>query len=231
MDVNVHKALAESLKELTAADKMLLTCNQDSMWDVVDGLRRALQLVDGHDTEIMCMIHTKMAETYLKFEEKPGSKEKAKSHLNKVMAMAGILGQGKRNLYEMDWFSNTSALLQNMRDDAQKKEDEEWANRRHKFMLELNEELKMLEEHIKDDNQAFVNFLFEKMPPTHRPDVQLEPLRDEANEKGWKKPLMKLLTTYHPDKLNNTDKKYRVLCEEICKELGRRYSKIKLSMV
>ena len=40
------------------------------------------QVADGHDTEIMCMIHTKMAETYLKFE-KPGSKEKAKSHLNR----------------------------------------------------------------------------------------------------------------------------------------------------
>jgi hypothetical protein len=46
MDVSVHKAPAESLKELTAADKMLLTCNQDSMWDVVDGLGQALQLAD-----------------------------------------------------------------------------------------------------------------------------------------------------------------------------------------
>jgi hypothetical protein len=31
------------------------------------------------------------------------------------------------------------------------------------------------------------------MPPTHRPDVQLKQLRDKATEKGWKKPLMKLL--------------------------------------
>jgi hypothetical protein len=29
----------------------------------------------------------------------------------------------KRNLYEMEWFTNTSTLLQNMLDDAQKKED------------------------------------------------------------------------------------------------------------
>ena len=51
-----------------------------------------------------------------------------------------------------------------------------------------------------------------------------------GKEKGWKKALMRLVTVYYPDRINKvtyTDK-YHVLCEEITKELTKRYNQLKL---
>lgn len=230
MDVGVHKSLAEALKELSIADRLLLTANKDSIFDVVDRLRRAVQLSEGHDVEIVCMAYTKMALVFLKFIKEPGSQQKGKSYLNNVMAMSVALQQNKRNMHDLEWFRTASSLLQEMQDAAQKKEDQDWGNSRKQYVIELQEELELLGTYRNVDNRSLVTFLFERMPPKHRPESQWKHLLAEG-ENGWKKPLMKLLTIYHPDKVNNSDKslhKYRVLCEEICKEIGKRYQQMKL---
>ena len=45
----------------------------------------------------------------------------------------------------------------------------------------------------------------------------------------WKKTMMKLVTIYHPDRVDKTvhSNKYHVLCEEITKDLTNRYNKFK----
>merc|ERR1712192_146182 len=112
-----------------------------------------------------------------------------------------------RNLYTMEWFKEASAFLKNMQDDQQRQEDELWQNKRKVFMDQLTEEMKELELHKNDTNQDLLIFLFAKFPPKHRAETEWKHLLPEGTvhdyDTGiWKKTMMKLVTIYHPDRVD-----------------------------
>lgn len=65
-----------------------------------------------------------------------------------------------------------------------------------------------------------ITHLYEHHPPKLHADLQAGLNRD--NDVGMKKAVMKALLAYHPDKMHNRDAglKWRILCEEITKELN-----------
>jgi hypothetical protein len=114
-----------------------------------------------------------------------------------------------------------------LQQEALRKEEQEWSNKRKVFVDELESELKKLGEHEDDSNEALVTFLLEEMPPKHRPKEEWESLLADSERVGWNKVMMKLVVAYHPDRLPDKDK-YYVLCEEVTKELTRRYTCLKM---
>ena len=80
--------------------------------------------------------------------------------------------------------------------------------------------------------QDFLPYLFKAYPPKHLPNYpDKEPKGLEGMDgPGKKKVLMKMVTYYHPDKIQK-DKhgmKYYVLAEEINKVLSSRYNECKM---
>ena len=203
--------------------------NLELVWLVIDKFRHAVALSRGHDVEIMCIAFTRIAWVYLKVMKDPISKVKGRDYLKHVMDFSQVIGQN-RNLHCMDWFNSATNMLKEIQNAAQQKEDEEWQNKRKVFMDQLVNEMKLLQEHKDDLHKDLVAFLFEKMPPKHRPEEEWKPLLLDGQEKGWKKTLMKLVTIYHPDRVDKSvyTGKYHVLCEEITKELTRRYNCLKM---
>ena len=68
--------------------------------------------------------------------------------------------------------------------------------------------------------------------PAVRPDDSWRRLLPEGGdpEGGWKKTMTRLVTVYHPDKLDKEvhGEKYYVLCEQITMELTKRLASLKL---
>lgn len=115
------------------------------------------------------------------------------------------------------------------------KEDQLLHNKRKKFLEEIKEELGWLKDHQNDHHTEYVQFLFEKIPPKHREEGEwrewrkLLPGDREFPRGGWKKIMMKLVTVYHPDRVDKEkqSEKYHFLCEEVTKELTQRYTQLK----
>ena len=74
-------------------------------------------------------------------------------------------------------------------------------------------------------------FIFDTFPPTHLPNYKdLRPKMDgDFDFRGHKKILMKMVTYYHPDRIQKEvhGMKYLVMCEEINKILSSRYNCMK----
>ena len=154
---------------------------------------------------------------------------KAREILNDVMNYSKAIN---RNLYESEWYCEAAKMLKEMQEADQAKEDNEWQNRRKVALGKLTKELELLTEFGKKGNKGFVEAIFATFPPKHRADegwkkVVPEDLEDDGS--GWKNVLRKLVTIYHPDRVDKEKhgEEYHVLCEEITTELSRRYSNLK----
>ena len=231
IEAETHLQIADAIHQLHLADNLLdeavqgsETLNMIKIEDCMDTYRRAAALVASQDVEVVCIAYTKIAKIRLKVMKDGISKIRGKEYLAEVMTLSQILGQDK-NLHTMEWFNLATSLLREIQEEAQKKEDAEWNNKRKVVLEEVKEELAKLEEHEKDKDDDLVKFLFEQMPPKHRPEEEWRPLAEESEEKDWKKVMRKLVTVYHPDRVDKEKHgdKYYVLCEKVCQELTKRY--------
>ena len=89
------------------------------------------------------------------------------------------------------------------------------------------------------DYKGFINFLFERFPPSQHFASAKKPEVGKGSDKSvLKKAYAKLSGYYHPDKVNTSRKykildeevqgeKYKVLCEEIAKRVNNKYAELK----
>lgn len=232
-EAEIHSDIADAIQQLHLADGLLEEAVRDSesldmmkIADCMDTYRRAAALVASQDVEVVCIAYTKIARIRLKVMKDGISRTRGKEYLAEVMTLSQVL---TKNLHSLDWFNLATSLLKEIQEQAQKKEDEEWNNKRKVVMEEIKEELAKLEAHEADSDQELVDFLFLEMPPRHRPEGEWRPLQAASEDKGWKKVLARLCSVYHPDRVDKAkyDDKYYVLCEEVCKELTKRYTAYK----
>jgi len=234
-DIRIHTALGEALKEIHDGDIVFQegiagydTLKLELVYNALDKYRLAVTLARGEDIEIMCIAYTKIARIYIDVFKDGIHKTKAKEYLNDVMDLSKVM---TKNLYTEDWYRDATKFFKDMQDEKQRKEDELWQNQRKVFMDQLSEEVKELKSHEEDTNRQFLVFLFGKFPPKHRQESEWKHLvpKDEDDGMSMKKRMMKLVTIYHPDRVDKTvhSSKYHVLCEEITKELTNRYNMLK----
>jgi len=237
LDMTVHGTLAQAIHDIHEADKELedLVVGAEGLSIArvrlcLDKYKQAVVAVVDQDLELVCMAYTKIAKIYLKVVKDAISKIKGKEYLIEVMKMSKILVEDM-NLHSLEWFNLATSLLREIREEAQKKEDAEWASQRKVAVERIQEELNQLGEHEGDSDGDLVSFLFAKFPPKHRPEADWKHLEEEVrtsqdHSRERKKVFQKLVTSYHPDRVDKEkfDDKYHVLCEEICKELTKRYN-------
>jgi len=236
-DVRVHRLLAEALKCLDEGDALLKeateggeTLNLDLVFDSVDKYRLAISLICGEDVEINCMANTAIAKVYLKVFKDGIHKTRAKEYLQEVTDLSATLERG--NLYNYDWYKQATAMQLELQEEVKRAEEQKWENQRKTFLEQLKEEMEELENKYDTEDMEFVKFVLDKYPPKHRPELEWKKFQNVQSTDGSrekKKAMMKLVTIYHPDRIQADvhGQKYLVLCEEINKDLTRRYNSIK----
>ena len=76
----------------------------------------------------------------------------------------------------------------------------------------ITEELKR----DKNDKQKFIDFIYRNFPPIPNANGTLKP-KPIISKLGENKALKKMIYSYHPDKIDKSDLRYKLLCEEITK--------------
>ena len=235
-DTRLNRQLAEALQFVSIGDALLVTSlasyeklHMDLVFVVEDKYKYALSLARGEDVEIFCLIYTRLANLYLKVFTDGIRRTRARELLNDVMKYSAELG---RNLYESEWYREAAKMLKDLQAADQAKENNEWQKRRKDALGKLTKEMKQLEDFSKKSNRGFVEALFATFPPKHRANEEWRkvlPENDEEDDDVWKNVFRKLVTIYHPDKVDKASQgeEYHVLCEEITSELSRRYSQYK----
>jgi len=86
---------------------------------------------------------------------------------------------------------------------------------REEIVKDLDEINKKAKE-AKKDVQSFINFVYQTYPPISRKDGAVRP-KPNVSKIGEDKAIKKVIISYHPDKIKDSDKKYALICEEITK--------------
>ena len=111
-------------------------------------------------------------------------------------------------------------------------EDKKWQEQRAKYIAELKEELREMEEANKNSSEVFVAFVYQKFPPknpAHKLENDLPAPKSPDFHSKMKTVYKNAVCHYHPDRQNENEhgKKWKVLCEEITKLLTTRYERFK----
>ena len=96
-------------------------------------------------------------------------------------------------------------------------------------MEELRPELEKIRKVAQDagiDSQKLINELYKMSPPIPKKNGTMKPKPDVLKLGSKQKAIKKMIFFYHPDKIDKSDLKYKILCEEITKILTEHNEKI-----
>ena len=125
-----------------------------------------------------------------------------------------------------------STIISGYQRDQKLKEQREWQATRQKHIDNLKSKLDDLNRNVeKLSIQKFLAWLYTEHPPKHcanRFDVDIAQIL-KARDDALTMSLARAIVYYHPDKIDTEvhGVEYKVWCEEIVKDLTRKYEKIK----
>ena len=92
------------------------------------------------------------------------------------------------------------------------------AFQKQKIQEDLKSDIDRIKQELKSagkDIQKFIDFIFCNFPPiTNHGTQRLKPV---IGKLGQTKAIKKMIYSYHPDKIDRSDLRYKMLCEEITK--------------
>jgi hypothetical protein len=136
------------------------------------------------------------------------------------------------------WFRVANETLERYQMEKVAKEEKEWQTARAKYVEELKDELAELsakcphkvgyytEKERSKEALDLMDFVYARFPPNKENFTKPVPT-DKEDFSCVKKALQKAVTHYHPDRQMKYGMKWKVLCEEICKELTKLYEHFK----
>ena len=88
------------------------------------------------------------------------------------------------------------------------------------------EEIRKAAEGAGTDSQKLINELYRMSPPIPKKNGTMKPKPDVLKLGSKQKAIKKMIFFYHPDKIDKSNLKYKILCEEITKILTEHSEKI-----
>ena len=88
------------------------------------------------------------------------------------------------------------------------------------------EEIRKTAEDAGSDSQKLINELYRMTPPIPKKNGTMKPKPDVLKLGSKQKAIKKMIFFYHPDKIDKSNLKYKILCEEITKILTEHSEKI-----
>ena len=152
---------------------------------------------------------------------------RADEYLSRVLDL--VKGM-KGNLHSYDWYKLTIKYKQTIRDKFIQKEREEDLQKKKQYLKKL----KVVIDHMADLSNltALTEYVLDKHPPKHISNADVAALKENVltllksgTKTDKRKVVLKLNARYHPDKVDASvhGMKWKVLCEEITKNVNRLY--------
>ena len=205
----------------------------ETVFAALDLLSEAKKLTKGINMKIFCKAKFREGKLLYDFI----SRERAKSCFKEVLDIS--LTEAYTNT---EFYKEANGLFQEIK----KSEEVPPSERKMAFLTELEPHIKEIDAAAEKKNAAdkcdyegFINFLFERFPPSqHFPRAKKPEVGKGADKSALKKAYAKLSGYYHPDKVITSRKykildvavqgeKYKVLCEEIAKRVNNKYTELK----
>ena len=231
---NTFLALGEGLQALYVGDGMLERAlneeehiNIDLVWDAYDKYKEAELLSRGEDVEILCMSLFNRAKIFRDvFKDKYNCKEL----LREANGLAQTLIPGP--YHKRPWYIELTAMMQRIRDDEIRAENSKWENQRKPYLEKVQKDMKKIAKYERGELRKLCEFIFKNHPPKHISNFESKtPDFATLEAHSGRKPLQKMVTLYHPDRVDKEKYgfEYLVLCEEISKILTHRYNCMKFA--
>lgn len=200
------------------------------IFEVIDWFKQAVVLARNVEIEQEAIAESRLGYVYDKVLR---ITLRAKAYYTHCLELAESLKP--RMFTACQWYKDCAATLLRYQEEARKRDEEEKSKERSGFLEELLKELEEIKGH-KDLAVELIKFLYTNYPPKN-PSWE-KPSEDEMEDweklettsKAYKKLLIKALSVYHPDKVDEGiyGKKWKVLCEEITKMLTFHYESTKI---
>lgn len=189
----------------------------DMIWDAIDQLQFARNLLEEEDLEIEAEIHSELGEIYYAFlKMETLALENFKISVRIANAMV------PRIMSSVPWYKKASQRVQEHQEKIQKQQEAQSQAEYQRILAKYGKELETLLEVLKKDSEKttkdFVKILYQKHAPKTQPDYKFDDKLDV------KKILQNALIHYHPDKNQNQDEKWLFITTEITKYLNFHYS-------
>ena len=100
----------------------------------------------------------------------------------------------------------------------------EYAKSREPILQRLKTKIDKLSEAANESAESFLKFVFDEFP---HPKLKRKLIPKLDTKENVKQSLKKAILHYHPDKNEVHGEDWKVLCDEICKHLSRKYETFK----
>ena len=237
-DVFYHTCAAKSVQARVMGDSLLHTALSEQeeldmtlIFEVIDWYKEAVVLAREVEIEQEAIAESRLGVVYDKVLRMT---LRAKGYFTHCFELAESLKP--RMFTTCEWYKNCTTALQKYQEEARQRDEEEKRKARAGFLDELSKELADIGAH-KRRAVKLIKFLYVNYPPKNpawkKPsDEDMEKWSElDSDSKEYKKLLVKALSVYHPDKVDENlyGMKWKVLCEEIRKMLTYHYEGTKLS--
>ncbi|XP_065053598.1 uncharacterized protein LOC135682566 [Rhopilema esculentum] len=235
-DLRFHICTVESLQAMSIGDDLLEKyCKKDGAvdmtmaWEVLDWYKKAALATREIEVEMEAIALSRIGKLY---DEVFAIKSKARENFKRAIELA--ISMHPRTFNNEDWYKVCTETLEKYQKEQVKKEDEIWNTARQKYLKELEAELKEIDSHAKKGDITLVKFVYKTHPPKQKGNTLPEKLPDISEgiaeyNADMKTLLKKAIVHYHPDRcdVKADGEKWKVLSEEICMRLTRRYESFK----
>lgn len=235
-DVFYHTCSASSIQARSQGDQLLEMALQEQeeldmtlVFEVIDWYKQAVVLSKEIDIEQEAIADSRLGVVYDKVLK---ITSRAKAYFTTSFELAESLKP--RIFTSQQWYKDCTEALKRYQDEARERDEREKQKSRAKFIDELSDELKDLKAH-KSQAIPFIKHIFLNYPPRlpswkKASEEEMQKWESfDTNSKDYKKLLVKTLSVYHPDKVDEKQHgmKWKVLCEEITKMLTFHYERTK----
>ena len=237
-DVFYHTCAASAVQAREQGDQLLKTALMEQeeldmtlIFEVIDWYKQAVVLAREVEIEQEAIAESRLGVVYDKVLKMT---LRAKAYFTHSFELAESLKP--RVFTSKDWLKDCTTALKKYQDEARLRDEEEKRKARASFLVELSDELRDIGRH-KTRAADLIKYVYNNFPPKN-PSWQ-KPSNEEmekwhemdTDSKDYKKLLVKALSVYHPDKVDENvhGMKWKVLCEEITKMLTNHYEGTKLS--
>jgi len=238
-EASIEKSIAEAMQAIKQGEDLFSTAmmdeespNMDAVFDALDWFKSASLKARENDLEqeaIACHHIGRIYEKVIKL------KGRAKEYYMQTMTLSEACKP--RTFYNRLWYTRTRDSLNEFQQEAVRRDDEAKQKERQKYLDQLKDEIKLLDEN-KELLGDLIDTVLANFPPKNEKkfkDADKKELkeiieRDDYAENGRKKKLLlKFLSDYHPDRnlADTYGKKWEVLSEEITKRVTNFYERLK----
>lgn len=241
-DIVFEMCMAEATKAVETGESLLRalvieeeSLNIDMIWDIIDWFQQAIILAREKDIEVEAIASSNLGYIYDKILK---IKDKAKNLFRNAFKLAHALEP--KNVTTEPWYKQAAEAIRRYQEEVKLEEEKKWESERQKYMKELKPELDKLNElntkfpHLEDDaakmqknSKEFLENIYKQFKPKN-PKFKMAKIDKKGDKNTVRKAFQIAVTHYHPDRQKEEDGlKWKVLAEEVCKELTRRYELMK----